>query len=131
MCASKGDDLALTDREVRLIRRYEGLRYWVALFAPLLWILVGTIYLFVTARIAQGLDTDLAGVLTAWFKKGPRYESSYPGLMVAAFDKLDGALIFYGLAIVFLPFGLLARDERRLFAKLWALHQQAKGRGEI
>jgi hypothetical protein len=51
-----------------------------------------------TARIARGLDSDLVGVLAAWLQKGPPDEPSYSGARVAAFDKLSGALLGYGLA---------------------------------
>jgi hypothetical protein len=58
-----------------------------------------------------------------WFACG----DSIGGFLVAAFDKLEGAILFYALSLLFSLWVLWpASQDRRLFRKLKLLYERTK-----
>jgi hypothetical protein len=121
MTSNEVSDIVLDEREIKRLKRYEGARYVMFLLIPLLCVLLGTADLLIAARLSVRLGGDLPGLVAKWLNKQELYAGSCSGGLILAFDKLEGAIMFYGLALGLGLMCLGARQDRRLFRRLLLL----------
>jgi hypothetical protein len=126
MTSNEVPDVSLDEREIKRLKRYEGARYVVLLLIPLFCVLLGTADLLVAARISVKLGGDLTSLVARWLNKQELYAGSCSGGLILAFDKLEGAIMFYGLALGLGLMCLTARQDRRLFRRLLLICGRAR-----
>lgn len=119
-------DISLDQHDIKLLRRYEGGRYVILLLIPLLCLIAGTADLLVAARISAQLGGDLAGLVSKWLDKASLYAGTWSGGLLLAFDKLEAAIMFYGLAVLFGLLCLAANRDRKLFRKVILLSEKSR-----
>lgn len=106
----------LESRFKRSLTVFEGRKgaftYWLILFVPLFLLIMGFLNLYAASTWGKAADITLLDLLRSWGDIDP--SKSYSGIYLKAQERINTAMLLFGISIVSGVFAYTVRFKRKM-----------------
>ena len=94
----------ITDSDIKALRRYKTrsgkIANWMIVIAPIFLFVVGILNLYLASKIGSNEGYSLWALFQSWIE-GINVNKQYSGLYLTAMERLETALLQFGLSLIF------------------------------